>query len=456
MKNFKKIISILLAITIIVAFVGCGKNTSSNDSNEVSQNMSVNKDKPDLSFANMKIDNDSLGLTEEQKEVINYYDNNYFYLESSENIQRYPEIFQGAQVWLEGKIIKIIKETDKETQALVQIGTNDLTLEEFFPNESKNDMAVIKFKQKSKRIIQDDIVTIYGRCKSLDSYNIDSVSYQLPTINAFYVENSYDSDGRLKGRFSNETLERVAKAIFGENIKISSAENYYNSEKYYLQLSSGCVVTLDNQSTSDFDSFVMDKISGDISDLRNFDFESPNIYKLYVAADLEHYIVTCYEKNLKKMYINYYDRDLKKIWTREFSNVDSIPMDYTSDKITLVADNDMYVISTKDGKDMIEPAFVGNKVKVMMVEDGTLLIGKDKKDMFMKVDKNGNIEWKLNSKMDISDGQEYTIRLQIVDDNYVVTWYGVNKIESEEGYDIKSKDCYIVISDDGKVVLETE
>lgn len=156
------------------------------------------------------------------------------------------------------------------------------------------------------------------------------------------------------------------------------------------------------------------------------------------------------------MYINYYDRDLKKIWTREFSNVDSIPMDYTSDKITLVADNDMYVISTKDGKDMIEPAFVGNKVKVMMVEDGTLLMGKDKKDMFMKVDKNGNIEWKLNSKMDISDGQEHTIRLQIVDDNYVVTWYGVNKNESEEGYDIKSKDCYIVISDDGKVVLETE
>ena len=29
--------------------------------------------------------------------------------------------------------------------------------------------------------------------------------------------------------------------------------------------------------------------------------------------------------------------------------------DYTSDEIMLVADNDLYVINTKDGKDKIEP-----------------------------------------------------------------------------------------------------
>ena len=46
-------------------------------------------------------------------------------------------------------------------------------------------------------------------------------------------------------------------------------------------------------------------------------------------------------------------------------------MDYTSKRIAIAVDNDLYIIDTATGKDLIKPAFVGEKIDVMITESGT-------------------------------------------------------------------------------------
>lgn len=71
------------------------------------------------------------------------------------------------------------------------------------------------------------------------------------------------------------------------------------------------LVTLDNQSNDNFKSFVFSQESGFVSDLRNFGDDSYGSRLLYIAADLEHYLITVYDKDTKIMNLEYYDKDLK-------------------------------------------------------------------------------------------------------------------------------------------------
>ena len=113
-------------------------------------------------------------------------------------------------------------------------------------------------------------------------------------------------------------------------------------------------------------------------------------------------------------------------------------MDYTSDEIMLVADNDLYVINTKDGKDKIEPTFVGEKVRVIMADDGAILISKTKKDLVTKVDKKGKIVWSIDAKYSIlnnSDDAYYDSAnnningLQVINGNYVLSYNGDDAVK---------------------------
>ncbi len=168
---------------------------------------------------------------------------------------------------------------------------------------------------------------------------------------------------------------------------------------------------------------------------------------LYISADLQHYIITVFDRNTRIAYLEYYDKSLNKIWSREFPEVDAFKMDYTSDIIVLVANNDLYEIDCSNGEDIIKPVLVGKKIDVQMEKDGIILIGNDKNDMIMFVDMKGNIVWKVSSKYSpVSYDLDYSSSVQIIDNNYAVSWTAVSPENT----------AYMLLDHDGNILLETD
>ena len=172
--------------------------------------------------------------------------------------------------------------------------------------------------------------------------------------------------------------------------------------------------------------------------------------KLFVAADFQHYIVTTYDKGLKHVYIEYFDNQYNKVWSREF-NYNSTkaylsPIDYTNEQIACVIDNDLYLIDLETGENVIEPVMVGEKIKVNMMEDGIVLIGDDNKDTIMKIGYDGKIIFRINGELKLETITD--VYTQIVNGKLVVNLYGATK---EEIYG----EQYLVINNDGALETST-
>lgn len=446
------VIIVLVGIIVFLLVKGISPadtKTKSTPKNETG----ITVEQSSISFANMKLDNDKLHLTDEQKEVLKYFDNDYFNIQDYDSLQRYPDVYKGAQISFGAYVKKIIKSDDKEYEILVDtFYSGDLGyFDDAVKQNLKGDYIVIKGKQSTKRLIEGDAINVYGKYTSVDTYTIDGKSYTVPTVNVYNT-----SDVK---RFDLDTIKSVATYIFGPNIKLSNPNKDGMVTWFYSYL-----VTLDNQSNNNFKSFVFSQESGDVSDLRNYEEDNYGTRELYIAADLNHYLITVYDKDTKIMNLEYYDKDLNKLWSREFDDVTMFPMDYTSNEIMLVADNDLYVIDTKDGKDKITPAFVGEKAKVIMTDDGAILIGANKKDLVMKVDNKGKIIWSIDAKYNIlnnSDDAYYDSAtnningLQVINGNYVLSYNGDDGSQKDENeYNFGVGTCYLVFDKDGNIILE--
>ena len=356
-----------------------------------------------------------------------------------ENVYRIMENFS--------KLYAII--SDEEKKSLVSYLIKEIQI---YPNgTSDRILKSIEFNFPIYRDGREIRKLLWENGNTVDTYTVDGKSYTVPTVNVYNT-----SDVK---RFDLDTIKKVATYIFGPDIKLSNPNKDSMVTWFYSYL-----VTLDNQSNDNFKSFVFSQESGFVSDLRNFGDDSYGSRLLYIAADLEHYLITVYDKDTKIMNLEYYDKDLKKLWSREFEDVTDFPMDYTSDEIMLVADNDLYVINTKDGKDKIEPTFVGEKVRVIMADDGAILISKTKKDLVTKVDKKGKIVWSIDAKYSIlnnSDDAYYDSAnnningLQVINGNYVLSYNGDDGSQKDENeYNFGVGTCYLVFDKDGNIILE--
>lgn len=467
-KSKKKLIIIIAAIVLVIAIVITSvvlfSKKSDNDDktkqvngNEISV---LNEDTGSLvSWANMKIDNKKLKLTDEQKAVLTYFDDDYFDIYSTKDLQKYPDIYKNAQISFMGTVIKLLSNTDEDYEALVEV-----SFDKNQPDcEHTNEFAVVYGKHpENGKITKGDVRDFYGRYTDDKQFDIDGTEDYYPYVNTFYSnETGYARGGyedNAGKNFDFDFINTVAKVIFGNNIKVTDPVNMTQTEQENIFIPyPSYIVTLDNQSTTAFSRFMFARTNGYISDLRNFETVNQETrstleaagegYRVYPSADFEHFITTQYDSATKHMYIDYYDKDLNKIWGREFNNVTDIPMDYTAKKIVLVADNDMYVIDADTGKDLEEPLFVGSKSDVILVEDGALLIGKEKKDMIMKVSLDGKIIWKQSAKYNCN--YDYGIDFQLVDEKYVFT--SVVEID-----DLTNGNYAISLDKNGNIVCEEE
>lgn len=435
-----------MIVLISSVFVGCNKNDDTTTNADVTADTKVETDEHNqtgisvdgikISWANMKIDNDDLKLTDDQKTVLKYFDNDYFVLADYDVLQRYPKVFRHLQVEANALIVKILEANDDTYTCLAKLLTTADMYGETGENcELNENYIIIRGPQpNSGRIVEGDSITLYGRYMDVEKYEIDGIEEFYPTFNVFYYLQSY-------GKFDANDIKEVAKIIFGQDIKLedpmSSPDyepdiNHPNGYLYYL-------VTLDNQTNANFSSFEFNRMYGYICDANYKD----NVERSFsVSADFEHYIITVFDKNLNTIYLEYYDRDFKKIWSRELEDAESLTMDYTSESIYLTTNNDFYGIDISNGKDLFDPVYVGEKVRVNIVDDGVILVGTGNKDNIMKTDFKGKIIWKNSIDLEV----ESCSTLQIIDGNIIGFYMGND--------DYAYRSAVVSVDKDGNIIEE--
>ena len=455
-KKNNKVVKVIILIVIIIVCIGIGigisyffinrQNENKQENSESNEDVILNSQVGKLSeksFNNMKSNNEK--LEETQKEILEYYDNDYFEIYSTEALQKYPQVFKGAKLKITPLVVKkIIKSTDEEYEVLVSGGyTMEQSTEEI--------EYALKGTQLDERLIEGECIQVYGKYTDVNTYQVDGKSYTVPTITPINIVRGDEN------RFNLDTISTVAKYIFGNDIKVTepSDDDFLNDWEDNDMQVDYYKVTLDNQSNANFKSFKMYKNTGYIDYNRTENNLSDNVSKtLRVSSDFEHFIVETIDSKLNKYYIDYFDKSYNKLWSREFdcklttSSVST--MDYTTEKMAVVVDNDLYLIDLETGENIIEPVIVGTKMKVNMFDDGIVLIGNENKDTIMKVDFNGNILYRVNADTSMSISDVYT---QIVNDKLVIRIIGMSNDENIQN--IKMLEKYLVLNEDGGIEYST-
>ena len=462
-SNKKIVIIVILAIIIIAVLVIGGifllkptENTEEKQAENAFEQIGTNGSQvtqlSEKSFATMAVDDSELNLTDEQKEVLKYFDNDYFSVWNCEFLQRYPKIYKGAQLEISCSVAKVIKSTNEEFEALMVIfdGYGDApTL------ESTSNIFVLKTKQLDERLIEGDSLKLYGRYTDIGTYEVDGKSYTVPVINAINIVKTNSAESR---RFDLDTITTVAKYIFGNDIKIRKPVSGTDFElgAHYIPEDFFYLVTLDNQSNANFKAFDIHQDYGYISyNYKHNDLPDTVEKRLFISADFNHFIVSTYDSSTSHLYIDYFNDNFEKLWGREFSynsnESNMSPMDYTAKQMAFVIDNDLYLIDLETGENVIDPVLVGSKLGVVMLSDGILLIGDDTKDTIMKVSYDGQIIYKTNIETEMD--RFNSVCTQIVDGKMVICISGQ---VGDPYYAGDYKEKYIVLNDDGSIELETE
>lgn len=455
-KKNNKVVKVIILIVIIIVCIGIGigisyffinrQNENKQENSESNEDVILNSQVGKLSeksFNNMKSNNEK--LEETQKEILEYYDNDYFEIYSTEALQKYPQVFKGAKLKITPLVVKkIIKSTDEEYEVLVSGGyTMEQSTEEI--------EYALKGTQLDERLIEGECIQVYGKYTDVNTYQVDGKSYTVPTITPINIVRGDEN------RFSFDTINTVAKYIFGNDIKVTepSDDDFLNDWEDNDMQVDYYKVTLDNQSNANFKSFKMYKNTGYIDYNRTENNLSDNVSKtLRVSSDFEHFIIETRDSKLNKYYIDYFDKSYNKLWSREFdcklttSSVSTI--DYTTEKMAIVVDNDLYLIDLETGENIIEPVIVGTKMKVNMFDDGIILIGNENKDTIMKVDFNGNILYRVNADTSMLISDVYT---QIVNNKLVVRMIGMSNDENIQNTKMLEK--YLVLNEDGSIEYST-
>lgn len=440
----KKIAILMIAMLMILTLTAC----SSDDSLVTGTNAGISskataENDTAIGLKNIKIDNDSLELSEENLAVLTYYDNDYFDVSEYEYLARYPQIFEGAQVSVQGIVKKVMASDSDEYQIMLQLVLDEDRLwlsegrtdYEQYLAEHENDLLVIKGTQQDVQFIEGDYIYAYGRYVSKDSYTVDNTDHVLPTINAYKAYIHKDTDFlTAPEKYDYNFIRQVAKTVFGNNVEIREplADQDFegvDGEEYYIE-HPFFIAELENQSNAKFSKYRMYTQRGLIEDAKSANADGlvgtneNMIRELQFSADFEHYFLFTFDTSLGMLTLDYYDKQLNKIWTREFPETTSAVYDYTESNIYLVANNELNIINIETGENTFDPVFVGKKIEVRKLADGILLIADDVSDTFMKTDCSGNLLWKTNWQNGYDSGSIGTgiCYVQLIEDKIITEW----------------------------------
>lgn len=421
-------------------------------------------------------------LTEEQKMLIGYTDDNYFLLNQYELLQRYPDAFNDAQVVFTGQVTKIIKADDKSYEILVTL--NEYHDDTFF---SQNEVCIkgnhsdnYSDITKNYRIIEGDQIKCFGVSKGSQTVEVNGNSSYIPVFEANQV--IVDNGIGQFTRYNLSYIKELSQAMFPNGIKIrepiqgqdfdinGSWDGIHDYSDMFL------IGEPDNQSNANFTRYEFYQSRGYIRDNKS---TADVIRQLKMSLDMQHYILTVYDSALKTFTIEYYNLSYNKLWSREFENAsiyqfntmsDNDFFDYTESAIYLDLNNNLYVIDMETGEDKISPVTVGAKTDIRKTTDGVLLMSDSMTDTVIKTDLEGNILWKLDLPLYdselkdsyISMGASFNAAVNAIqfDEESIKIEYAFSATEynSEFDYDevIYSAQKIFVVDNDGNMLMNTE
>lgn len=291
------------------------------------ETIAINEEDTELGLSNVKINGD-IDLSEEQKLVLQYFDEDYLLINDYEFMKRYPQIFEGAQIKTTGTVKKVLESTDTDYKILLWIGKSEdefyyrnfdyetYDYEEYVADTSNN-LVVVQGQHSNVRLIEGDRIEVYGRYLSLDNYEIDGVSSVLPTIDSYIAYIRFDLGGI---KFDADYIRKVAKVIFGDDVTIRNSVNGedYVDNMFYYDRDPFMIVEPDNQTNSKFTEFRFYMTDGYIEDAkaasRNVMIETTNsaiIRSIEFAPDFEHFYLFILDPELRVLTVEYYSKDFE-------------------------------------------------------------------------------------------------------------------------------------------------
>lgn len=396
-------------------------------------------------------------LSDEQKIVREYFDNDYFEVTEYEYMNRYPQIYQDAKVTMRLSIESEISYSQEETVLLGWLRQDEALFsyrgsngDREYSNYLKtvaDQYVLIKIPTQTidMRIVKGDWINVWGTYTGLETAEIEGESKILPTVEVqqTIVAQYFDAAQCFDEKF----VTKVAKILFGEDAQVRepvAGVDYEPIQRDYDNPYLLCEVK--NQSGENLQYRLYLKL-GHIEDARYetyYDYDSITS-DLEFSEDLQAFHIFIYDTEKGNCLLECFDRDLNTKWTREFAfeGMNIGTYDYTDSNIYLAANNDIYIINTETGEDRYPAQFVGEKTDVRKLEDGVLLLNTGKTDAFMMLNLDGTILWKQNAHHDIS---QYTA-IQVVNDKIVLPVYDSDPWQDR---------VYILNPSDGTIELDAE
>lgn len=469
-KNKKKkiIVPIIVAI-IIIALVSIiillvlklNNNSTQTDSNAKNEN---SENKPEIQTMSFKsMDATDTSLTDDQRAIALFFDEDYFFLETYEELVRYADMLKNINISSYCQVNAILSSDDETFEAVCQWAPSNEAL--WGGEVELTNPIIIKGKKPEKMVMQGDNIALKGKLLGAETRNINGESKYLPVIEIIEMGDDYLW-------YTDDTIRQISKLVFGDNIKVrrpTEEETFDMVNDYFYNYQDHIwLVELENQSNLNFK--VFDIWQSDprgvitYNALYNQGIEKDYLNKkLYITPDLQKYIVFDMSVADKYVYISVYDRNLNKLWQREISNASELTWDATNSNLVFVSDNDFYNINIETGEDIFNPVFVGKKADIRIVDNGYILISHESDDSVMFLDTNGNIKNKFDITLGTKDqpNQEiYNNYIQKLDNNYVIL-YNIYDIDKYNDYGMYTSQeifssKYVIIDENGNKIKESE
>ncbi len=455
------IIIIALVAIIILLVLKLNNNSTQTDSNAKNENSENKQEIQTMSFKSM--DATDTSLTDDQRAIALFFDEDYFFLETYEELVRYADMLKNINISSYCQVNTILSSDDETFEAVCQWAPNNEAL--WGGEVELTNPIIIKGKKPEKMVMQGDNIALKGKLLGAETRNINGESKYLPVIEIIEMGDDYLW-------YTDDTIRQISKLVFGDNIKVrrpTEEETFDMVNDYFYNYQDHIwLVELENQSNLNFK--VFDIWQSDprgvitYNALYNQGIEKDYLNKkLYITPDLQKYIVFDMSVADKYVYISVYDRNLNKLWQREISNASELTWDATNSNLVFVSDNDFYNINIETGEDIFNPVFVGKKADIRIVDNGYILVSHESDDSVMFLDTNGNIKNKFDITLGTKDqpNQEiYNNYIQKLDNNYVIL-YNIYDIDKYNDYGMYTSQeifssKYVIIDENGNKIKESE
>lgn len=455
------IIIIALVAIIILLVLKLNNNSTQTDSNAKNENSENKQEIQTMSFKSM--DATDTSLTDDQRAIALFFDEDYFFLETYEELVRYADMLKNINISSYCQVNTILSSDDETFEAVCQWAPNNEAL--WGGEVELTNPIIIKGKKPEKMVMQGDNIALKGKLLGAETRNINGESKYLPVIEIIEMGDDYLW-------YTDDTIRQISKLVFGDNIKVrrpTEEETFDMVNDYFYNYQDHIwLAELENQSNLNFK--VFDIWQSDprgvitYNALYNQGIEKDYLNKkLYITPDLQKYIVFDMSVADKYVYISVYDRNLNKLWQREISNASELTWDATNSNLVFVSDNDFYNINIETGEDIFNPVFVGKKADIRIVDNGYILVSHESDDSVMFLDTNGNIKNKFDITLGTKDqpNQEiYNNYIQKLDNNYVIL-YNIYDIDKYNDYGMYTSQeifssKYVIIDENGNKIKESE